>query len=161
MSNFELPNIGYRNLKTGLSVLICLLLFPGALHPAIAAIICMQSTIEDSIKIGINRLTGTLIGGIIGIVMLVIVTNLDLHSFSSIIAALNVCLIIYICNLIKKPAASVIASIVVLSILIDPTVANPVLYSVKRTTETALGIIISIVINRFITPPDEKEENRQ
>lgn len=140
--------------------MICLLLFPGALHPAIAAIICMQSTIEDSITIGVNRLIGTFIGGIIGIIMLLIINKLNLHWFSAIIAALNVCLIIYICNLIKKPAASVIASIVVLSILIDSNVANPILYSAKRTIETALGVIISIIINRYVTPPKEVKDTK-
>lgn len=158
MNNLNIPNIGSRNIKTGIAVLICLLLFPGALNPPIAAIICMQSTIENSVQTGINRLIGTFLGGILGIVMLLAISKLNLHSFSTVISAVNVCLIIYICNVIKKPAACVIASIVVLSILVDSAVANPIMYSIRRTGETAIGVIIGILINRYINPPEEKLE---
>jgi uncharacterized membrane protein YgaE (UPF0421/DUF939 family) len=153
MNHLDIPNVGYRNIKTSLAVLICLLLMPKSLNAAIAAIICMQSTVEDSVKTGLNRLIGTFLGGLLGVIILPLIIKLNLHSFSIIIASLGVSLIIYICNLIKKPAACVIAAIIVLIILIDPNVTNPIMYALKRTFETVAGVIIAIIINRFVNPP--------
>jgi len=158
MKHLDIPHIGYRNLKTSLAVLICLLLMPKSLNAPIAAIISMQSTIEDSVKIGLNRLIGTFIGGILGAIILILTIKLNLHSFSIIIASLGVSLIIYICNLIKKPAACTIASIVILIILINPDIINPIRYAFQRTLETVIGVIIAIIINALINPPKEKKK---
>ncbi|WP_300380068.1 aromatic acid exporter family protein, partial [Clostridium sp.] len=156
MKILKLPNIGYRNIKTGLAVLICLLIFPKSLFAPIAAIISMQSTIEDSLEIGINRLIGTLIGGILGVIILYIIEYANLYNYSFLIGALSVSLIIYLCNLINKPAASSISSIVILAIIIDPvTDITPLAYSFIRTIETVVGVIIAIIINKYINPPND------
>ena len=98
MENFELPHIGSRNIKTALSVLICLIFWPNSLFAAIAAVICVQDTVENSVKIGLNRLIGTLLGGILGVILLFTINKLNLTSFSTIITAIGVSLIIYICK---------------------------------------------------------------
>ena len=44
---------------------------------AIAAVICVQSTVENSLETGVNRLIGTLIGGIFSLIIIVkVVFNL-------------------------------------------------------------------------------------
>lgn len=157
MEKLKFPHIGYRNIKTAISVLICLIFWPNSLFAAIAAIICMQDTVENSIKTGINRLIGTLLGGIIGAILLFTINRFNLSSFSPIISAIGVSLIIYLCNLIKKPAACSIASIVLISIIISPSYDDPLTYSIRRTIETAFGIIIAIIINKYINPPEDKK----
>ncbi|NLL29807.1 MAG: FUSC family protein [Clostridiales bacterium] len=157
MKHLDIPNLGYRNIKTSLAVLICLLLMPKSLNAPIASIISMQSTVEDSVEIGLNRLIGTFLGGLLGAILLIFIITFNLHSFSIIIASLGVSLIIYICILIKKPAACTIASIVVLIILIDPDITNPISYAFRRTFETVAGVIIAIVINALINPPKDKK----
>ena len=158
MENFELPHIGSRNIKTALSVLICLIFWPNSLFAAIAAVICVQDTVENSGKIGLNRLIGTLLGGILGVILLFTINKLNLTSFSTIITAIGVSLIIYICNLIKKPAACSIASIVLIGILISQSYDNPLIYSIRRTVETAFGIIVAIIINKYVHPPKNKKQ---
>ena len=155
MKLLKLPHIGSRNIKTALSVFICLLFLNKSLMAAIAAIICMQSTIEDSVVIGINRLIGTFLGGLLGLVIIYFVSILNLQDYSIFISALSVSFVIYICNLIKKPAACVISSIVVLGIIIDPNIDNQFFYALNRTLETSLGVVIAILVNRFINPPDD------
>lgn len=155
MKHLHLPHIGSRNLKTALAVFICLLFLNQSLMASIAAIICMQSTIEYSVTIGLNRLLGTLIGGLLGIIIIYLVSVFNLQNYIIFIAAGSVSLIIYICNLINKPAACVIASIVILGIVIEPNVDNQIPYAIARTVETSLGIIIAVLINRFIHPPDK------
>lgn len=96
MEKLDLPHIGSRNIKTGLSVLICLIFWPNSLFAAIAAVICVQSTIENSLKIGLNRLIGTLLGGVLSLMLLYIINEFHLQKFLPIIVALGVSLIIYI-----------------------------------------------------------------
>lgn len=157
MNDIKVPHIGYRNIKTALAVLICLIFLNKSLMAAIAAIICMQSTIEDSVTIGVNRLVGTLLGGLLGIVIIYFVSLFNLQNYSVFISALSVSLVIYICNLIKKPAACVISSIVVLGIVIDPSIDNQTSYALSRTLETSLGVIIAVLVNRFVNPPKVKK----
>ncbi|MDV4150182.1 aromatic acid exporter family protein [Clostridium sp. AL.422] len=156
MENFEIPHIGSRNIKTALSVLICLILWPNSLFAAIAAVICVQSTVENSLKIGINRLIGTLLGGIISLILLYAVNSLNLEKFLPLIVATGVSLIIYICNLIKKPSACSISSITLMAILISHNSTDPLMYAVHRTIETAFGVIVAILINKYINPPKTK-----
>ena len=159
MTKFEFPHIGYRNIKTAISVLICLIFWPNSLFAAIAAIICVQDTVENSVETGLNRLIGTLLGGIIGVLLLFIINKFNLSSFSAVIAAFGVSLIIYLCNLVKKPAACSIASIVLIGIIISPNYDNPLIYSFRRTIETAFGVMIAIVINKYINPPEYNKTN--
>jgi uncharacterized membrane protein YgaE (UPF0421/DUF939 family) len=160
MRILKLPNVGYRNIKTALAVLICLLIVPKSLFAPIAAIISMQSTLEDSLETGINRLIGTFLGGISGVIILYIIQYLNLYNYSSLIGALSVSLIIYLCNVINKPAASSIASIVILGIIIDPVAdISPIQYSFNRTIETVIGVVIAIIINKYINPPADSDLN--
>lgn len=148
--------MGSRNIKTALSVLVCLIFWPNSLFAAIAAVICVQGTVENSLVIGINRLIGTLLGGILGIVFLYIANGLNLQNFLPLIVSIGVLLIIYICNIIKKPSACSIASITLISILVSQSYNNPLMYSIRRIIETAFGVIVAILINKYIHPPKEK-----
>lgn len=148
--------MGSRNIKTALSVLVCLVFWPNSLFAAIAAVICVQGTVENSLVIGINRLIGTLLGGILGIVFLYISKGLNLQNFLPLIVSIGVLLIIYICNIIKKPSACSISSITLISILVSQSYNNPLMYSIRRIIETAFGVIVAILINKYIHPPKEK-----
>ena len=155
MKTFNLPHIGSRNIKTALSVLVCLIFWPNSLFAAIAAVICVQDTVENSLNTGINRLIGTLLGGILGIVFLYIAKGLHLQKVIPLVTAIGVSLIIYICNIIKKPSACSISSITLMSILVSQSYNNPLVYSLQRVTETAFGVLVAILINKYIHPPKE------
>ncbi|MDR2296037.1 MAG: aromatic acid exporter family protein, partial [Clostridiales Family XIII bacterium] len=69
--------IGMRTVKTALSVLICMLLYRlaapfgyttnfDAFLACTAAVICMQDSVEKSLKSGRNRLAGTGVGALLG-----------------------------------------------------------------------------------------------
>lgn len=156
MKFFDIPTIGYRNIKTALSVFICLIIWPSSIFSAIAAVICVQSTLENSVEIGLNRLIGTFLGGILGLSFLYFIHHFNLSSFQPLFVALGVSFIIYICNIIKKPAASSISSITLISILVSTTSYSPLVYSIQRVTETAFGIIVAILVNKYINPPKDK-----
>ena len=100
MRNLKIQKPGMRNIKTGIGVMICVLI--GYIHiidniffAATACIVCMQTTVKSSLTVGLNRLKGTFIGGLIGFIFVLI------HPGNPILSCLGIITTIYICNLIK------------------------------------------------------------
>lgn len=149
--------LGLRAVKTAISVFLCLLislLFHRSelLLGSIAAIICIQPTYDETFLTGIRRLVGTLIGGIIGYLILLLIHNLPFKSFSNLlIAPISILIVIYICNLINYPESVVISCIVVLSVIMWPTenVTDTLMYVVNRVVDTSIGVIIAMLVNKF------------
>ncbi len=81
-----------------------------------------------------------------------------LHT-EAIVAGLGILTVIYLCNLFNKAGASVISSIVVLAIVIGVGEKSPFLYALDRMLDTFIGIIIALVVNRYIFP--HKDGDRQ
>lgn len=157
MIDFKLPKIGLRNIKTAISVSICLVLFSkDPFFAAIASIMCMQDTVENSLKIGSNRIVGTLLGGALGLVFLNLTRLLNAESFTALITGVGVSSAIYLCNAIKKPGSSAMSSLVLVAIMIAPASSSAFLYACKRTIETSLGIIVALLVNKYIKPQKEK-----
>ncbi len=148
--------IGMRNVKTALSVGVCILFFQltgvgDGIQASIAAIICMKSSLQNSIQTGIERIIGTAIGAILGILSLLLIENIG-YGISTLLAITGVILIIYLCNIFKVQASTVIGLVVFLIILIGEKDMPPVVYGVVRLLETFFGIIIAYLINRFVDP---------
>ncbi|MBQ6820223.1 MAG: FUSC family protein [Clostridium sp.] len=159
MKYFNLPNIGSRNMKTALSVFLCLILFPHYTYTAFAAMLCLQSTVENSFKVGINRLIGTFIGGVLSLILLYIMEYLSLRNYLPFIVSIGISLAIYICNLVKKPSACPASCTVLMIILLTHTSDDSLTYAIHRTIETALGVIVAILINKYVHPPKEEDKN--
>lgn len=148
--------IGMRNVKTALSVGFCLLFFQLAgvgdgIQASIAAIICMKSSLQNSLQTGIERIVGTAIGAVLGILSLLLIERIS-YQISTLLAITGVVLIIYLCNIFKVQASTVIGLVVFLIILIGKKDMPPILYGIVRLAETFFGIIIAYLINRFIDP---------
>lgn len=157
MKNFKLPKVGLRNIKTAISVSICLIIFyKDPFFAAIASVMCMQDTVDNSVKTGINRVVGTLIGGFIGLIFLYSTRGLHLEILTPFITGIGVIISIYLCNLLKKPAASAVSSLVLIAIMIAPVASNPFVYALKRTLETSFGIIVAILVNKYIKPQTDE-----
>lgn len=162
LKKLELPKVGLRNIKTALAVFICMTLFQildreSAFFACIAAVICMKDTVESSYTIGKNRLLGTFVGGIIGIILVLIIGHLPITNIlKPIITSLGIILSIYIFTVWKRPSAVIISCIVILGIMCSYSGNDSITYAVKRMIDTSLGVIIAILINKYITPPKKK-----
>ena len=100
MRNLKIQKPGMRNIKTGIGVMICVLI--GYIHiidniffAATACIVCMQTTVKSSLTVGLNRLKGTLVGGLIGFLFVLI------RPGSPVLACLGVITTIYVCNVLN------------------------------------------------------------
>jgi len=155
-------HVGMRNFKTGLSVFVILVLyhFLGRTDNFLAvtsAIICMRDTMGKSISLAVDRILGTAIGAALGIGLYylntVVAVKVDL---TVILAALGVMLLITLCNFLGQNDAIVIGCVVFLVIILQRNQDNPLYYSVNRLVDTLVGIVVALVINRFIKNPDTR-----
>ncbi|WP_113671589.1 FUSC family protein [Vallitalea guaymasensis] len=140
--------IGSRNIKTAISVFICISIFqllnrPYPFYACIAAVICMKNSIQNSFVVGKNRMIGTTIGGVIGLILSLVFGNY------SIVVGLGIVLVIYLCNLCKQSDSIVIACIVFIAIMTNLKGTPSHIYAVNRVIDTFIGIIVSIIVNVF------------
>lgn len=158
----KIPYPGFRNIKTALAVLICVASYElidrgGTAMAAIAAIICMQDSVEKSIQSGKDRVMGTALGGLFGIVF----ESLGLFQGSSAVRFasifIGVVIFIYICNCLKKNENIVIGLVVFIVIAIDSEMDAPFLYSLNRALDTIVGIVVAILVNQFLFRPKPEQ----
>ena len=72
---YKFPKVGMRMVKTAVAVFICLLITfirPESvpIYSTITAVLCMQPYLSNTKEIAINRIVGTLIGGLAGMLVL-------------------------------------------------------------------------------------------
>lgn len=166
MFNTKFPKIGLRTLKSALVVFLCLVLLPKEpFFACLTGVICMQDTVSNSVKMGINRGLGTLIGAAHGLVFMLICRFVSAHIentyiskfFIYTIISLGIIVVIYTFNLFKQPGAINVACIAFLGVTTIHAATEPYYYAMNRTFETLCGIIIAILVNKFVNPPKEKE----
>lgn len=155
----KIPHPGWRNIKTAISVVLCLLLYrvigrDGVLMALIAAILCMQDSVDKSLRLGIDRIKGTALGGLIGVgISLLELTSLPYALFLLCIFV-AVVLFIFLCNLIRSRSSIVIGCFVFLIIVLESGEADNIyLEAINRTLDTFIGIGIAFVVNRLIFRP--------
>ena len=151
----KLHKPGMRTIKTGIGVMLCVLwgylnfnLVDKTFYAAIACVVCMQTTVKGSFTVGLNRLKGTFVGGLIGFLFVLIGPG------NPILSCLGIITTIYICNLIKINKSITIACVVYCAIHLGIGTADPVYYSVHRIIDTSIGVLIGIGVNYLIYRPD-------
>lgn len=163
----KIPLPGWRTIKTAIAVTLCFLIFLpwwgysavetsnkleqiGPFYACIAAIICMQGSVSASVKQGLSRLLGTLVGGLIGLGAVSLTMRSESWIFLTIVFGISVMLSIYLCVLARQPKACSIAAVVCCAIMLSHSGEGRYFYTVARMGETAVGIIVAVVINHVL-----------
>jgi len=151
--------IGMRVIKTVAAVTICLFIawligskdsLPIA---AIAAIVTMQATSSDTLRIGAFRILGTIIGGVFGILTVLIGLVLPYYADGLFIFVIPAMLLInlYLCNLLKMQdscsISCVVTIIVAAHIVYDATFDEALVFTFIRLRDTLIGVIFATAIN--------------
>lgn len=169
--NVNLPAVGLRNLKTAVAVMVCYVLFlpirglgpvdtgsaldlVGPFYACIAAVICMQSSVEHSLQQGISRIISTLVGGATGLLVLSVESAAPSELLTTALLGASVVFIIWLCNLIGRPAACSTGCIVCCAVILSHSGAERYFYTLARTGETIVGILTAIAVNRLL--PDRR-----
>jgi len=147
-------SIGMRTFKTWIAatVVAAIGLTPiigNPFYALVGAVFGMQNTVSNSFKLGMSRVIGTAFGAFIGFLF----AFFELSSPPLI--GLAIALIIIICGLLKIPQATLITVTLCLLIMFNPDRDGGLFnYTFFRTLDTAIGVVIGFLINRFIAPPN-------
>lgn len=148
-------HIGMRNIKTALSATLCALIYflfdRNPTFACIGAIFGMGSDMGNSILNGGNRLFGTIIGGVLGMILfpiyIIFYPDGGYHYALLIFVFIGTLLLILTSLFFKWPGAIQPGGVVLCIILFNTPVDTYVSYSLNRMFDTAFGVILSIVIN--------------
>lgn len=155
--NLVFKKPGMRNVKTAIAVVIStsisrMLKMEYPFYAAIASIICMQGSVENTIKSGKNRMLGTMVGALLGFICALI------EPGNIILLGLGIVGVIYLCTLLNWKGSASIGCVVFCAIMLNLKGNSPALYSVNRIIDTFVGIIVALAVNYFIMPPKKEEE---
>ena len=162
--------IGMRIIKTVVAVFLCgLLAFfreASGFYSMIAAVVCIQNSAGKTIESSINRMAGTLIGGVAGVL---VVYSLDMlgvlymELLRYVVLSMMLIPIIKLCLAIKKPGCAAMACIVFLCVTINHSIGDtPAVYSIDRLFETLVGVALACGIDILLpyqpmpSPPEEE-----
>ena len=173
----RLPKVGFRMIKTAVAVMIAYLIFVpfdliyhteyggiwgqlGPLYACIACIICMQGSFEMSLHLGISRLIGVAIGGVLGVLALTPEPLLGYFVYKT-LALGAVCVAgIWICVLMNRPAACAMACILPCVILVSvATGPERYYYALARIVETLVGVAVALAVNVLLPNHQHQKEN--
>lgn len=148
---------GLRAVKTAVSVLICALIstilgFDDVFCSSVASIVCLKQTHEKSMSKGIDRLLGTIFGGIVGYLYLEIFDFFHTQNWIRLYAVpFAILLVIYVCNIFGKPRSVEVASVVLLILVSRYGMAknSNIIFVLIRTLQTAIGVVVALLVNRF------------
>ncbi len=146
-------HIGMRIIKTVVAVFLCgLLAFlrdKSALYSMFAALFCVQRSAGKTIESSVNRVLGTLVGGVAGVLTVYAMDTLNiLHIDLLRYFLMSVLLIpiIELCLIIKRPDCAGMACMVVMCLVVDPG-DRPAVDSIERLFETLVGVALACGID--------------
>jgi len=155
MNNIKIERPGLRNIKTVVSVLICLIICGmfnrNPLLSAVAAILTIENSMDKTIDTGINRIFATIFGGIIGTIVMCFLYVINNEYSVMIFIPFGIFIIIYICSKIMKRSEFItIACVAFLSVNFENSSENlDIMYAVTRTCDTLIGVIVGMFVNLY------------
>lgn len=160
--------IGMRMVKTAIAVFICALIgwWRGqtTIFGMIAAILCMQKSTEKAVSTSFNRLIGTAVGGIYGLLILFLETYVHTQVFMPLyylIVSAMMMPIISTTIAIRRPSAAAFSCIVFLSTTIQHVGKTlPFDYTLNRLLDTIVGIVVALIVNLAIVNPEHRKKKR-
>lgn len=162
----RLPLPGQRILRSVIAAALCVAIFflrgrSGApFYSIIAALQCIQPYSSNMLKVGRNRITGTLIGAFWGGVVLfgaLWISGGEIEYEDTlayyIVLILFIGIVLYSTVILKVTASSYFSAVVFLSITLNHIGdANPYLFVFNRTMDTIIGVGVAVLVNSVHLP---------
>lgn len=150
---------GLRIIKTFIAVLICLVTlyafkYYNPIYAAISCVLMMKSTVEESFNGGKYRIIGTILGGIVSLILLNFIRFINLSHesyFTVLIISFGVMIVLMVTKITNANSnVGSMAGVVLLITMLAHSSAtdNTFMYVFIRVLETIYGIVIAVIINR-------------
>ena len=151
-----LPRIGMRNLKTAFAAALCAFVYyfldRSPAFACIGAIFGMGSDLASSKQHGGNRLFGTLIGGLLGMLLFRIYLIFMPHGGRTLwlvpIMFVGTVLLMFLCQIFWEGGLQP-GGVVLCILLFNTPVDTYVSYAVNRIIDTAAGVLIAWGVSYF------------
>ncbi len=156
---------GLRNIKTAISVVICaasikiLNMFLGDyqityFYAGITAVFTLSSSMSVSFQRGKGRISGTIIGSLVGLFYGIIRLYVFDGGIELILLFLAIVTCIYIINNFNHEHGFMIGGIMVIASFTTQQ-DGFIIYMILRTLQTIYGVGVALFVNRFIFPYKE------
>ncbi len=167
---FTLPHLGMRIVKTSVAVFLCLMIYilrgyRGMVSQSvIAAIICMQPFVSDSKTFAQDRVLGTLLGALCGLVYLLLMDYVVFPLCQNMVLvfalmSLGVLFTFYLMVVVRMADSAGLAAIVFLCVVLTyPDVEAPLMQSIDRVFDTFIGTVVAIAVNLAHLPREKHPE---
>lgn len=157
-------HIGQRNIKTALTACLCAFVYflidRNPTFACIGVIFGMGSDMTNSKLHGGNRFFGTLIGGLLGMVLfrfyIIFYPEGGLHPFLLVPLFIGTVLLILFCQWFRWVGAVQPGGVVLCIILFNTPVETYISYSLNRIVDTGIGVLLALLVNALL--PRERLE---
>jgi uncharacterized membrane protein YgaE (UPF0421/DUF939 family) len=142
--------IDKKAMQSGLSVFLCVILGPlfhveSLFYASIAAVITAQTDVFESFKVGKNRIYGTFIGVVIGILFAMY------YRGNPMFCGIGVFIIVYMGHKIWGTPATNVACVAFIAIMLDISPNDtPLEYGTYRFLDTTFGVAVSVFASYFL-----------
>lgn len=158
MKPVRIPGVGMRNIKTALATSFCALVYyfigRSPAFACIGVIFGMGSDLQDAQKNGGNRLFGTIIGGILGIILFRIYLIFMPQGGHSLLLVplmfIGTVLLILLCQMFWVGGVQP-GGVVLCILLFNTPVDTYIDYAMNRIFDTAVGVLLALFVS-FVFP---------
>ncbi|MCH5344385.1 MAG: HAD hydrolase family protein [Acetatifactor sp.] len=159
-----MPPVGMRIIKTVIAVFLCFVVeilrgdVTVAFYSHMAAIWCMRDSAKETKINAIQRIIGTVVGALVGLVTILLFPDLSIETkqhqlIHGVVISLMVGVVLYATVVIRKSEAAYFSTVVYLSIVINHiSDADPYIFTWNRFWDTMIGIVIGLAVNSFRLP---------
>lgn len=148
------PGVGMRNVKTALAAAFCAFVYyfldRSPAFACIGAIFGMGSDMEDSRQNGGNRLFGTLIGGVLGMLLFRVYLFIRPAGGPSLwlvpLTFIGTVILIVLCQMFWVGGVQP-GGVVLCILLFNTPVDTYVSYAVNRIVDTAVGVLVAWAVS--------------
>lgn len=152
-------HVGQRNVKTALAATLCAFLYflvdRNPTFACIGAIFGVGSDMDNSKLNGGNRFFGTVIGGLLGMVLFrLYICFYPEGNYSMLLLVflfVGVILLVLACLLFQWPGGIQPGGVVLCIILFNTPVDTFISYSLNRMLDTGVGVAAALLVNLLIT----------
>ena len=158
LKSVKIPGVGMRNVKTALATAFCAFIYyffdRSPAFACIGAIFGMGSDMEDSRKNGGNRLFGTLIGGLLGMVLFRLYLFIEPTGKYTLwlvpLTFIGTVILIVLCQMFWVGGVQP-GGVVLCILLFNTPVATYIIYALNRILDTTIGVLVAWAVS-YIFP---------
>ena len=166
---WNLPPIGMRIIKSAIGVFLCYVVSIFRPHGIVfysqlAVLWCIVPYASNSLKMGVQRTIGTLIGAFFGILLLLgqqylFDGSIERELLQGLLIAVFVIPVIYVTVLFNRQDTAFFSCSVFLSIVVGHGMdSDPYLYVMDRILDTMIGVALGVALNAIRLPRKKHKE---